>query len=517
MKITILETSDMHGYILPTNYTARNMDLPFSMAKAQTKMEELSEVADGPVIKIENGDILQGSALAYYLAKQRKNGISELTAVTNSFGYDVGLLGNHEFNYGIDYLKSYIDGADYPILTANVFDESGNLAFGPAYKIIEKDGIKIAVVGLLTQFIPHWEQPEIIKGLTFKSIVEVAKELLPKLRELADITIVAYHGGFERDLETGLPSEALTGENEGYQLLTECGQWIDAFVSGHQHRKIAQNVLGVPVVQPGYRGETVGEITLEFDEKTKKVTATTAQLHETGTSKISSKIQKIISETHEAAEDWLDTPMGKISGDMTISQPSEARIHEHPYIEFVNKVQMEATGCKISGTSLFNNEAKGFGQIVTMRDILTNYIYPNTLAVLRVTGRDLKAALEHTAEHLERSASGDIIFSPRFIEPKPQYYNYDMYEGIDYTIDLKKPVGSRITRLEIDGKSVSADEFLDIVVNQYRAVGGGNYDMFSADKIIKEVTVDMTELIAEYLKAHPVVEATANHNFEVLK
>ena len=132
-----------------------------------------------------------------------------------------------------------------------------------------------------------------------------------------------------------------------------------------------------------------------------------------------------------------------------------------------------------------------------------------------MTGAELKEALEQTANYLA-VADDTIIFNPAFIEPKPQYYNYDMYEGIDYTIDLRQPVGQRITSLRFEGKDVAMNQHLDIVINQYRAVGGGNYEMFSADKIIREIQVDMTELIADYLKAHPVIEATANQNFKVI-
>ncbi len=519
MKIRIFETSDMHGFILPTNYTESVMDLPFGMAKARTMMDYLSaeaEMAGEVVLKIENGDILQGSALAYYLAKQVKNGLSHLTEVTNSFGYDLGLLGNHEFNYGRSYINSYVSQTNYPILCANVLNEEGQPAFGDAYKIFEKKGIKIAVLGLLTQYVPHWEHPTTIKGLTFKSIVETAKEYLPKLHELADIVVVAYHGGFESSLETGKPEEALTGENEGYQLLTECSSLIDAFVTGHQHRELAQSVLGVPIVQPGYRGANVSDICLELDENL-KVISSTAEIHSVADVKASEEVVSIISPINNEAEAWLDTPMGKVTGDMTIKDPDLARLIEHPYIEFINKVQIEASGAKVSGTALFNNESLGFGETITMRDILTNYIYPNTLAVLRITGADMKGALEITANHLSLDAQGKIIFNPDFVNPKPQFYNYDMYEGIDYTFDLTKKFGYKVTRLEFEGKEVLPDDSLDIVVNQYRAVGGGNYPMFKASKIISEITVDMTELIGNYLKKHPVIEATSNHNFHIVK
>ncbi|GAB2027114.1 bifunctional metallophosphatase/5'-nucleotidase [Lactovum odontotermitis] len=518
MKIKIFETSDMHGFILPSNYTARNMNLPFGMAKARTMMDRLTakaEVDGDIVLKLENGDIIQGSALAYSLAKQGKDGLAHLTLVTNSFGYDAGLLGNHEFNYGRAYVDDYVEMTDYPILCANVLNETGEPAFGQAYQIIEKKGVKIAVLGLLTQYIPHWEQPATIKGLTFRSIVETAKEYLPMLHELADIVVVAYHGGFERELDTGRPEEALTGENEGYQLLTECSELIDAFVTGHQHREIAQKVLGVPVVQPGYRGANVAEITLELDDN-KHVVSSSAELHSVEESEVSEEVISLITPINNQTEDWLDTPMGRVNGDMTIKDPMTARLHEHPYIEFINKVQMEASGAKISGTALFNNEALGFGETISMRDILTNYIYPNTLAVLRVSGADLRAALELSAAHLALDSEGKMIFNPKFVSPKPQYYNYDMYEGVDYTIDLTQPEGQRITQLDFEGKAIQDTDTLEIVVNQYRGVGGGNYPMFDASKIISEITVDMTELIGDYLKKHPVVEAAVDSNFKVV-
>lgn len=222
----------------------------------------------------------------------------------------------------------------------------------------------------------------------------------------------------------------------------------------------------------------------------------------------------LLAPIEEELQTWLDQPLGKVSGDMRITDPMGARLKEHPYIEFINRVQMAASGAKISGTALFNNEGKGFGATITMRDVITNYIYPNTLAVVKITGAELKAALEQTADYLA-VVDGQIVFNPAFIEPKPQYYNYDMYEGIEYTIDLSQPVGQRITRLDFEEKAIAMDQELEIVINQYRAVGGGNYAMFSAEKIVREIQVDMTELIADYLKQHPQIEATTNQNFLV--
>ena len=515
MKLTILATSDMHGYVLPTNY-ADTTDQPYGVAKVATKMKELTAAATGPVIKIENGDFIQGSPLSYYVAKQGEQNPALLTQVVNQIGYDVGLLGNHEFNYGPEYLQKAINSYEHPILAANVLGENGRPYFGQPYVIIEKAGVKVAILGVVTQYIPHWEQPSHIKGLHFQSLVETAKQYVPKLRELADVVIVAYHGGFERDLETGEATELITGENEGYELLHSVSG-IDALITGHQHREIAGVVNGVPVIQPGSFGRFVGEIVLDLKKTATGVTVTgaSASIHPVTDCQPDAGILASVAELNQNLETWLDQPVGRVEGDMRIQDSMKARLKEHPYVEFINKVQMEASGAPISGTALFNNEGKGFDETITMRNIITNYIYPNTLAVSQITGADLRQALEQTANYLALE-DGKIVFNPRFIKPKPQYYNYDMYEGVDYTIDLRQPVGSRVTELRFNGQLVQATDTLEVVINQYRAVGGGNYAMFTPEKIQREVQIDMTELIADYLRRHPVIQATVNENFQIL-
>ncbi|MGG5309729.1 bifunctional metallophosphatase/5'-nucleotidase [Enterococcus sp. DIV1304_2] len=515
MEVTILATSDMHGYVLPTNY-ANDLEQPFGVAKVAGKVKELREAASGPVFMIENGDFIQGSPLSYFVAKQPEYSVSTLTKLLNGMNYDVGVLGNHEFNYGWSYLNEAIQSYDFPIVVANMLRKNQQESVLPPYQIIEKQGIKVAVLGLVTQYIPNWENPETIKDLHFVSAVETAKKYVPLLRELADLVVVAYHGGFEKDLTTNEPTEAMTGENEGSQLLQEV-PGIDALVTGHQHREIAEVVNGVPVIQPGYRGAFVGAIKLTVKKQDNKfiILDHSCKLYPTKEASPDPIVLEQVAPVSKALDVWLDQPVGEVLGDLRIIDPMAARVNEHPYIELINRIQMDATGAEISGTALFNNEVTGFPQSVSMRHILTNYIYPNTLAVVRVTGQELKAALEQTAGYLTATDEG-ITFDQKYIQPKPQYYNYDMYEGINYTIDLNQPIGHRVTRFEKEGEPIPLDKSLEVVINQYRAVGGGNYKMFSAEKIVKECPIDMTELIAEYFKRKKVIEAKVDHNFIVI-
>ncbi|QFR23394.1 bifunctional metallophosphatase/5'-nucleotidase [Schleiferilactobacillus harbinensis] len=515
--LTILSTSDTHGFVLPTNYVQRDGTQPFGLTRAATVIDTVRQQDPAHTLVVENGDFLQGSPLAYYAVKgTAQSQPSLLTQAYNAVGYDVGTLGNHEFNYGADYLRQALATLNYPLAQANILDEAGQPVFGPAYQLIKKGGVTVAILGLTTSYIPHWESPDHIQGLQFADVVSTAEEWVPRLQKLADVVVIAYHGGFERDLTDGAPTETLTGENKGYALAQIPG--VDALITGHQHRQLAGHVHGVPTTQPGYRGEMVGRIDLTLTRENDRwtVTDSDAQLLPTGTAVPQPAITQLMAPVQQTVEDWLDQPLGRVQGDMTIPDPDAARITESPYIEFIQTVQMAATGTDISGTALFNNEGAGFGATVSLRDVMTNYIYPNTLAVLRITGATLRAALEKSARYFQPAPNGAIGVNPRFLHPKPQRYNYDMYHGIDYTIDVAQPMGQRITALTYHGQPVQADQLLDVTVNQYRAVGGGNYTMFGPQQIVRENQKDMTELIADYLQAHPVIIATADDNFRVI-
>ncbi|WP_407371326.1 bifunctional metallophosphatase/5'-nucleotidase [Carnobacterium sp.] len=517
MKLTILSTSDIHGYIYPTDYKQRNQDLPFGLLKIGSIIKDIRAKETDPVLVIDNGDFLQGSPLTYYTAKQTKHP-AHYTSILNDIGFDAGVLGNHEFNYGKKYLADAIETLDHPILCANILNDQGKPAFGKPYELFTFDKLTVAVLGLTTQYIPNWEQPSSITGLSFQSAVTCAQEYVPKLQELADVVIVSYHGGFEKDLTTGEPTEALTGENEGSELLKRI-PGIDVLLTGHQHREIAALNSSVAIVQPGDKGHNIGKVSLTIEKEDGKfaILSKKAELISAKDTLPSPTMTEKYNSFQNEIEDWLDQKIGDLEGDMWIQDPFQVRLTGHPYIDFIHKVQMEATGTTISGTALFTNDSKGFGPTVTMRDIVTNYIYPNTLAVVKVTGNDLKRALEKSASYFSPSTNGQLEISPAFLYPKAQQYNYDMYAGVDYTIDVSLPLGSRIRHLSYNGKLIQKDDRLEVVINQYRAVGGGNYDMFSADKIIREVTVDMTELIAEYFNKYSPIQPSTLDNFKVIQ
>ncbi|MBN6204880.1 5'-nucleotidase C-terminal domain-containing protein, partial [Ralstonia pickettii] len=219
----------------------------------------------------------------------------------------------------------------------------------------------------------------------------------------------------------------------------------------------------------------------------------------------------------QSTQEWLDQPIGFIKGDMTISNPLQARLTKHPFIQFIQDVQMEESGAAISVTSLLNNSSTGFPSTVTMRDIVSNYMFPNTLVVLELTGADIKAALEQTAQYFILNEDGEITVNPAYIYPKPQHYNYDMWEGIEYILNISKPIGERVEKLLYQGDSLHMDKTYQAVFNNYRASGGGDYAMFKGKKVIKDIQKDAVELIQAYFEKYQTIEAKIIDNFKVIK
>lgn len=516
MQVTLLSTSDVHGYVRADDFRRPAINDGFGLSRAATVIETIkhSATADNAVITIENGDFIQGSPLTNYISRQGDGADALYGELADQVGYDVRVLGNHEFNYGRDYL-THLFADDEKLINANVIDDKTQAPFiGVPYKLIERDGVKVGIIGLTTSYVPHWETAENIQGLTFLDPIQVAQQYIAELREQVDVLVLAYHGGFAEDLDTGHSLEAVTGENQGYQLLQLSG--VDALITGHQHRKIAQVVNGVPTTQPGYRGSEVGEIVLTLDEN-KHVQDADAALIQTQTYPERDDIVIRVDSLQNATNTWLDHAFGHVGNNMQINDHFAARRDNHPFIELVNRVQMEAGQTNIANTALFNDEVQGLPDAVTLRDIMTNYIYPNTLVVEKLSGADIKAALEVNARYFMLDEQGEVGVNPRFLEPKVQHYNYDIWSGIDYTFEIGKPFGQRVTDVQYQGQPLDMDSEYEVAMNNYRASGAGDFPMFATDKIVREVQQETADLIGDYIIRHPEIQIDQPHNVTVKK
>jgi len=522
-RLILLYSSDVHGHVMPVRY-ADNAETDHGLLRLAAVVERIrrEEGPNGQVLYLDNGDLLQGTPFAYYHARLDAESPHPIVNAMNRLRLDAFVPGNHEFNYGLDFVGRARRESRFPWLSANLLRAGTDKAyFGEPYRIRELPcGAKIAVLGLTTPYIPNWEQPRNIEGIRFESAVAAAKRWVPYLKETigAHVVVVAYHGGFERDLETGEEVEVQTGENEGWRLCHEV-EGIDVLLTGHQHRQIAgARVSGTLVVQPGHQAEALARIELELKPDGKggwSLGASRSSLLEARAEEPDPELLESLRDCEARTQEWLDRPLCEVAGDMRITDHMSARLAEHPLVELVNRIQMEAAGAAVSCTSLFDNVSPGFGPRVSMREVTANYPYPNTLKVLRLTGEEIREALEWTAAYFTLSEDGRIEVDRAFLYPKPQHYNYDMWEGVEYAINVSRPIGSRIEGFRIGGRVPESGERFDVVMNHYRASGGGNYRMFRGKPAVREVTVDMTEIIAEYLTRAGVVHAGVNGNWKV--
>jgi len=516
-RLTIVETSDIHGHIFP-HYYSNHSYKPIGLGLISSYLKKLRKEEES-ILVIDNGDLIQGTPLTLYYVKQMNYLPNPMIKALNELKYDVAVIGNHEFNYGLIVLQNAIDGSSFPWLSCNILSSlTKQPYFGKPYIVKKFDDLKIAILGATTHYIPNWEDPNHIKGLEFVDACQAIKKWVKIIQEVEnpDFLIVSYHGGIERDLHTGEPTEKLTGENQAFEICQNV-EGIDLLLTGHQHRKVIGKVNNITIVQPGSNGSALGKITVEFMKKDGKwkVKSIDPEIIEFHQEEVDSSLLQLIKDYEEGTQKWLDQIIGHVEGDMQIHDPFQVRIKEHPFIEFVNKVQMDATNTSISCTALFTEEAKGFHQTITVRDIVSNYIFPNTLKVIEVTGEDIKLALEKSATYFSIE-NGELIVNPSFSKPKPQHFNYDMWEGIEYILDIRKPIGNRVVKLKYAGEPIDMKKKYHVVMNNYRAGGGGEYTMFKGKKVVKDVPVDMIEIMINYILQSPYVKATCNHNWKVI-
>lgn len=520
MKLVILHSSDTHGFLMPTDYHDKtDYNAPISLSRVSSVVKsEKEKYGANNVLVTDSGDCLQGSPLASYTHKlPEEEGLKKFTEAYNAVGYDARALGNHDFNYGLDYLSYYVDNNSAPFINDNVLDATTDVPFfGKEYEIVEKAGLKIGIMGITTQYISHWEPKEHIEGLKFVSGYDVLSKLAKRLRPQVDVLVALYHGGFESDPESGEATEPHTGENEGYKILTEIPE-IDVFLTGHQHRRLNLVTHNTAIVQPGYRGESVAKVTLEVNkDKNGK-----AHIDDMKTELIDTKdyapdpeIEKIVSDLDKKTQAWLDQPIAHLSDPAPIEDATKGRIEGAPFINLIQQMQLWFTGADVSATAIMSETAKGFSKDVTMREVLLNYPYANQLCIVKVTGKDLKNIIEYSAAFLEKTPDGKIKFIDRWITPKRMLYHFDLFYPVHYEADLSKSAGHRLTKLTLHGEPIEDDKIYRLAVNNYRALGGGFYPGYSMDKIEKTFDQDYVQMFSEYLTTEDIkVDTTKNYKF----
>ena len=509
--ITLLDTTDSHGHILPWDYY-ENHPADLGLAKIATLVKQAR--ADAPdALLLDCGDTTEGTPFAYYFARKDTAKPNPEILAFNAMHYDAMAVGNHEFNFGLGQMWKAKRESTFPWLASNIKQayKNGVPIFRPYY-IKNLAGIRVGIVGFVTPGIPRWEVPANYKGYEFEPILEAAKTVIPEVRKQVDLLVVIMHSGLDRNPETGIaPASAHTDvENVAWEL-AEQEPGIDVIFFGHTHRELGERVVkGVLMSQPKNWGVSLSRAEVKMsrsaggawhvESKHSQTIPVTPQVQP------DLEIMKLMEPYQVEVQKYLDMPIA--TSEKTLSG-KHGRYQDEPLLDLIHKVQLGAGHADVSMATIFYPGVEFPAGPVTIREASALYIYENKLYTVEMTGAQLKDALEHAAS-----------FFPLWPVPQGQNlrlpgYNADSAQGVSYVIDLTQPTGQRIRDLTFHGSPLSAEHKLRVAINNYRYSGGGGYSVYQGLPIVYQSNEEILELLVDYLKRTKTVPPVADNNWKI--
>ncbi|MDY4377190.1 bifunctional 2',3'-cyclic-nucleotide 2'-phosphodiesterase/3'-nucleotidase [Pectobacterium brasiliense] len=527
VDLRVLETTDLHSNMMDFDYYKDTPTDKFGLVRTASLIHAAREQATNSVL-VDNGDLIQGSPLGDYMAAKglKAGDVHPVYQAMNTLDYSVGNIGNHEFNYGLDYLHKALSGAKFPYVNANVLDaKTGKPLFTPYHienkSVTDRDGkqhtLHIGYIGFVPPQVMVWDKANLTGKVTVEDITESAKKWVPEMRKQgADLVIVIPHSGLSAE-----PYKAMA-ENSVYYLSQIPG--VDAIMFGHAHAVFPSNdfanikgadikqgtLNGVPAVMPGQWGDHLGvvDFTLNNDSGTWKVEQAKAEarpIYDKAQKKSlaaeDDKLVKVLSDAHQNTREFVSKPIGK-SADNMYSYLS--LIQDDPTVQIVNNAQRAYVEHFIQGDPDLadlpvlsaaapfkaggrKNDPASYVEVekgqLTFRNAADLYLYPNTLVVVKVNGQQVQ-------EWLECSAGQFKQIDPSKSEPQSllnwdgfRTYNFDVIDGVNYQIDVTQPArydsecalindkAHRIKGLTFNGKPIDPKATFLIATNNYRAYG----------------------------------------------
>ncbi|MEU1263077.1 5'-nucleotidase C-terminal domain-containing protein [Streptomyces cellulosae] len=536
--LTVMGTTDLHGHVFNWDYykDAEYQD-PAGNAQGLARVSTLvnrirKERGRENTLLLDAGDTIQGTPLTYYYAKvdpiTAKGGpVHPMAQAMNAIGYDAVALGNHEFNYGIETLRKFEEQCDFPLLGANAVDaKTLKPAFPPYFvKKFHVKGappVKVAVLGLTNPGIAIWDKAYVQGRLTFPGLEEQAAKWVPKLRSMgADVVIVSAHSGTSGTSSYGdqLPHVENAAANVARQV-----PGIDAILVGHAHAEIAElrvtnEKTGKEVVlsEPLCYAErlTLFDVELTFERGRWQVESVKASLRDAATVEDDPRITRLLGDEHAQVVAYVNQVVGTATETLTTV---EARYKDAPIIDLISKVQEDVVRDALAGTEYASlpvlSQASPFSRTseipagdVTIRDLSSLYVYDNTLVAKLLTGAQVRAYLEYSAEYFVQTAAGAPVDVDKLTNAngRPDY-NYDYVSGVRYDIDIAQPAGSRIKNLTFDGAPVDDAQQFVFAVNNYRANGGGAFPHVASAPELWAESTEIRTRIAEWATAKGVLD-----------
>ena len=574
VDLRIIETTDLHGNMMNYDYFKDQYIDTFGLAKTANLIHQAREEVKNSVL-VDNGDLIQGSPMADYALNKglNKGDIHPVYKALNTLDYVVGNIGNHEFNFGLDFLQKSLAGANFPYVNANVYDAKTNKPYFKQYiildkKVVDRDGkqhpIKIGYIGFVPPQIMQWDKLNLEGKVIVKDITETAKKLVPEMKKQgADIIVAIPHSGVSAE-----PYKALA-ENSVYYLSQVEG--INAIMFGHSHGVFPSddfkslpntdintgNINNIPAVMPGQWGSHLGvvDLVIEGDKSNWKVVSGKSEARPIFDSKnkkalvdANKNITKVLKDDHEGTREFVGKPIGKVSTDINsylalVEDTSALQIISDAQIDYVKQFVQgdpDLDGLPIlSAIAPFKaggrkNDPTAYVDVkkgdLTFRNAADIYLYPNILSAVKITGKEVKEWLECSAGVYNQI---DINSStPQYLInwDKFRTYNFDTIDGVSYEIDITKPArydgscqlinpeSERIVNLTYQQKPIDPNQAFLIATNNYRAytgafpgTGGKNVKFNSPD----DLRVILSAYITNYTKKQGQVDVTVDNNWRI--
>lgn len=535
--LTVLGTSDTHGNVFNWDYyrdkeyddSAHN---DVGVAKVATLVNQIRAERKGKAtLVLDAGDTIQGTPLATFYAKQEPiTSTGErhpMARAMNVIDYDAITLGNHEFNYGLPLLDLWIRQLGFPALAANAVDaRTGKPAFTPY--VIKKVSLgpdapvlRVGILGLTNPGVAIWDKANVEGRLRFEDMIATAAKYVPIMRANgADLVLISAHGG-----DSGVSSygDLLPNENPT-ALIAQQVPGIDAILFGHAHTEVVEKFVvneatgeQVLLSEPSKWGQRVTRMDFTVTRRRGrwKVTTKRATMLNTNTVVEDPQVVAAVKAQHDKTVAYINQVVATSVVELSAEK---SRYQDTPILDFINKVQTDTVAAAMAGTAYaglpvlsisapFSRTALFPAGDVKIKDVAGLYIYDNTLEAVVLTGAEVRAYLEYSAKYFRTLAPGAPVDPAVISEPAVPDYNYDTFSGIDYDIDISKPVGQRITVLNHAGTTTpvaDTDQFV-VAVNNYRRSGGGGFPGIVKTQVYNEQQ-EIRQLLIDWAQAKGVID-----------
>ena len=486
-ELRIVTTSDVHGMMFPRNFIT-DTPVGHSLMQVSTYVKGL-KASGREVVLLDNGDVLQGQPVVYHSNFIDTGRTHIVPLVNNAMGYDAASVGNHDIEAGYEVYAKVARESQYPYVAANaVWSDTGEPVISP-YVMISRGGLDIAVLGLTTPQIPSWLPPNLYPGVTFLDMVQSAEQWVSVIQETEspDLIVGLFHSGTGESGQSGYMQE-----NSAVQVAEQV-DGFDIIFSGHDHEDTNMIVTGpggkeVVLVGALDGARTVADVSVRYREDGTIVGIEGQTVPMEGI-EADEELLSLFADRFEDARQWLSRKIGTISE--TVSS-RDSMFEDSKFVDLIHSMQLELTEADISISAPLALDAEIQEGDVHVRDMFALYPYENLLYTITLSGRELDLMAEYSygnwfnrMESLEddlisfrTDAQGNLIYSERYgtYEGTTRYYNYDSYAGVNYTVDITKEKGNRVTFKTLsDGTPFSMDAQYTVAINSYRAQGGGGH------------------------------------------